>query len=166
MECISQYDMVIQHRPASKHVNANAVSHCQDTLEYCNCYEAGTTLEFLPCGGCPSCSCLHNQWAWFEDDVVPLAVHQSIADPEETDWEDILSSEFPITEEATTWLPQYSPVQLWDFQMDDPDVAPLIEWLESGEPPSIENLYLSSPAIKHWWLSQSQLELHQGVLYY
>ena len=91
---------------------------------------------------------------------------QSIADPEETDWEDILSSEFPITEEATTWLPQYSPVQLWNFQMDDPDVAPLIEWLESGEPPSIEKLYLSSPAIKHWWLSQSQLELHHGVLYY
>ena len=101
LEELSQYDMVIQHRPGSKHVNANALSRRPDTLEYCNCYEAGTTLESLPCGGCPSCSCLHNQWAWFEDDVddvVPLALRQSIVNPEETDLEDILSPEFPTTE--------------------------------------------------------------------
>ena len=77
LEELSQYDMVIQHRPGIKHGNADGLSHRPDPLPYYDCYEASATLESLPCGGCDFCSRLHHQWSRFEvdvDDVVPLAV--------------------------------------------------------------------------------------------
>ena len=69
----------------------------QRELKYCDCYEAGVTLESLPCGGCNFCTCLHHQWARFEDDVddvVPLAIHRISLEDEEPDWGDILSPDF------------------------------------------------------------------------
>ena len=74
LEELSQYDMVVQYRPGIKHRNADGLSHHPDPLPYCDCYEAGATLESLPCGGCDFCSRLHHQWSRFEvdvDDVVP-----------------------------------------------------------------------------------------------
>ena len=79
LEELSQYDMVIQHRKGVQHGNADPLSHHPDDLKYCDCYEAGVTLESLPCGGCSFCTCLHNQWARFEADVdyvVPLAIRR------------------------------------------------------------------------------------------
>ena len=79
LEELSQYDMVIQHRPQVKNGNADGLSCHPDPLLYCDCYEVGETLESLPCGGCDFCSHLYNQWACFEvdvDDVVPLAVQK------------------------------------------------------------------------------------------
>ena len=56
LEELSQYDMIVQHWLGIKHCNVDALSHHPDTLEYCDCYEAGTTVESLPCGGCPFCT--------------------------------------------------------------------------------------------------------------
>ena len=36
LEELSQYNMVIQHRPGKKHTNADDLSRIPDTLEHCN----------------------------------------------------------------------------------------------------------------------------------
>ena len=51
LEELSQYDMVIQHHKGVHHGNADPLSCHPEDLKYCDCYEAGVTLESLPCGG-------------------------------------------------------------------------------------------------------------------
>ena len=99
---LSQYDMIIQHRPGKQHGNADGLSRIPD--DYCNCYEAGINVSSLPCRGCKFCTNVHNQWAQFleeVDDVIPLAVRTASLDISP---EDILSSEFSIDEESTCYL--------------------------------------------------------------
>ncbi len=77
VEELSQYDMEILHRPGKNHQNCDALSRIPDMLAPCDCYNAGMSLESLPCGGCSYCTRAHNQWSRFcedVDDVVPLAV--------------------------------------------------------------------------------------------
>ena len=84
LEELSQYNMEILHRPGKKHLNADVLSRIPDSLQSCNCYEAGKDLSSLPCGGCPYCTRAHTQWDRFEsdvDDVVPLAVRQIVINP-------------------------------------------------------------------------------------
>ena len=165
---LSQYDMVIQHRPGVKHGNADGLSRRPEVMPYCDCYEAGATLESLPCGGCDFCSRLHNQWARFEadvDDVVPLAVRKvSLGD--ETDWDDIISVDYSDQPEGAIWLPSYTPEELRKLQLEDSDLSQLIDWLEADRTPLLADLYLCSPTVKKFWLSKSQLEFQKRVLYY
>ena len=77
LEELSQFDMVVQHQPGTKHGNADGLSRIPDEEEFCDCYRAGTDLESLPCEGCKFCSRAHHQWSRFQedvDDVVPIAV--------------------------------------------------------------------------------------------
>ena len=169
LEELSQFDMVIQHQKGVQHGNADFLSRRPEDIKYCDCYEAGVTLESLPCGRCKFCTRLHTQWARFEDDVddvVPLAIRHISLDDEDPDWGDILSPDFTPSEESTFWLPRYSPEELRKVQHEDPDLAKLIGWLESGTSPALEELYLCSPMVKKFWLNKSQLEFHEGVLRY
>ena len=161
--------MVIQHRPGKKHGNADGLSRIPDDTEFCNCYEAGVSPSSLPCGGCAFCTKVHSQWSRFEsdvDDIIPLSIRSaSLAEP--LNPSDILSPEFLGQEETdTNWLPQYSAEELRKAQLNDPDLAKILNWLESKETPPINELYLCSPTIKRFWLTRSQLKVQDGVLYY
>ena len=92
------------------------------------------------------------------DDIVPLAVRtesvlaESLGDilpPNspvvdvrsgsvltDTNMEDIISPDFPIPEVGSLWLPQYSPEELRGAQMNDPDLAKIIQWLEDKNSPT------------------------------
>ena len=61
--------MVIQHRPGSKHGNADALSRKPDHLNPCPSYLAGMRLEDLPCGGCHYCTRADQQWRHFTRDI-------------------------------------------------------------------------------------------------
>ena len=50
--------------------------------------------------------------------------------------------------------------------MQDPDLKTLIQWLEDDENPSTQDLYLSSPAVKKFWLSRNLLVFKDKVLRY
>ena len=155
--------MIIQHRPGKQHGNADGLSRIPD--DYCNCYEAGINVSSLPCGGCKFCTKVHNQWAQFleeVDDVIPLAVHTASLDMSP---EDILSSEFSIDEEST-WLPRYTSAELREAQQADPELKQMFSWLEDKVTPTVPDLYLSSPAVKRFWLARSQLKIVDGVLHY
>ena len=68
LEELSQYHMVIQHRPGRRHCNADALSRLPVLPGGC-----GTRLEVhpsdLPCGGCPKCKKAHESWSAFAEEV-------------------------------------------------------------------------------------------------
>ena len=59
-------------------------------------------------------------------------------------------------EQSTSWLPQYMSAQLQEKQ-EDPDLEKLITWLENDVTPTTQELYLSSPALKKFWLNKNLL---------
>lgn len=182
LEELQQYDMTIIHRPGKLHTNADALSRMPDDMEVCNCYHAGEKVEDLPCGGCPYCTRAHTQWARFSedvDDVVPLAVReltnvdlQQASTSDQVD--DLTSSSKPTSgedhdpdppPEPPNWAFQYSKEDLRSYQLKDPDVGLIIQWLE-GTPPEAPGVYLSSPDTKALWLAKRQLRMEDGILFY
>ena len=131
LEELFQYSITIQHRPGVKHTNADALSRIPEEHETWNYYEAGKEVSSLPCGGCPYCTKLHNQWGAFEsevDYVVSLAARQLgvSSDVNGTMTEDCSSSNY---------MQQYSSQELRESQMQDIVLRPVITWFE-GEPPT------------------------------
>ncbi|KAH3808448.1 hypothetical protein DPMN_136804 [Dreissena polymorpha] len=58
MEELSQYHMVVKHRPGAKHGNADGLSRVPDSLTFCPSHVAGVKPRDLPCGGLRVlCSC-------------------------------------------------------------------------------------------------------------
>ncbi|CAG2249837.1 unnamed protein product [Mytilus edulis] len=182
LEELAQFDMEIVHRPGKKHLNADGLSRIPDCLEDCDCYNAGADVENLPCKGCQYCQRAHTQWSRFlndVDDVIPLAKRQ--VSPLEVKIVRLQASSFnsadsidhdmtqPNTEEDTihiNWMQSYSPQQLRQLQLQDPDLFPLIEWIESQYDPSDAELRLQSPATRALRLLGSCLKVIDGVLYY
>ncbi len=186
LEELSQYDIEILHRSGKDHINCDALSRLPDTLAPCDCYQAGKSLQTLPCGGCAFCTRAHNQWGRFcedVDDVIPLAVRsvttrsspQSPDDnddnPDDVDMPtstDTSGPNVPLNDapSAANWLETFSPIELRDIQSQDPDIAPIVQWLHSDIEPSIRQLRLTSPATRAYWLCRSNLQFINGVLYY
>ena len=156
IEELSQYDMVILHRAGKKHVNADSLSRIPDGLERCDCYQAGASLETLPCGGCAYCTRAQRQWSRFEsdvDDVVPLAIRQ-------------ISINSGGDGSAVNWAHTYSVSDLRKAQEEDPEMGSVLSWLETGHHPTNDQLWLASPETKHLWLCRDRLLKRNGVWYY
>ena len=66
LEELSQYEMILRHRPGRKHANADALSRL--LLEPSH-YTREVKLEDLPCGGCDYCRKAQNQWKEFNEEV-------------------------------------------------------------------------------------------------
>ena len=154
LEELSQYDMEVIHRPGALHIDADSLSRIPDTVPYCHCYLAGQDISTLPCGGCSFCTRAQAQWSRFEDDVddiVPLALRAVNLDQ---------------AERESSWFAGYTPGQLRDYQFGDPTLTKLLIWAEGGPAPTEQELMLSAPATKHFWLNKGQLCLSEGVLHY
>jgi hypothetical protein len=50
--------------------------------------------------------------------------------------------------------------------MHDPDLKPVLLWLQDNYEPSMMELKLSSKATRYYWMCRSQLQLENGVLLY
>ena len=153
LEELSQYDMVIQHRPGVQHVNADALSRMPTKDQLCNCYEAGKEVQGLPCGGCAYCHKLHNQWERFQsevDYVVPLAVRQ-------------LNTTAACDDGLQ--LHGYSCEEIQVKQIEDPELQPIIAWMKDTGPSEGE-LLLQGRETKSLWRHRQQLCFIEGVLYY
>ena len=120
--------------------------------------------------------------------VVPLAIRSvSISGPVEkakvSDKEGSVSEDFSIsappdslTLDTSTvdevnairsnWLPNYPPEEVRDLQLEDPDISPVMRWLENEIVPLKDILFLSSPATKSLWLCRLRLSIIDGVMYY
>ena len=62
------------------------------------------------------------------------------------------------------WVPAYTPQELREFQLGDPNLSFILEWLEKD--PTQYELFLGSPALRYYWLHRDHLEMQNGVLYY
>ena len=120
MEELSQFDMSVVHRPCKYHINADALSHIPDSLEYCPNYCAGTMLSRLPCysqlSPCKFCMRAEATWTHFEDDVdyvVPLPVRKI----------EVKEFEEPTADIVQFGLPQYTEQELRRAQANDVDLG-------------------------------------------
>lgn len=74
---MSQYNIILQHRPGKNHGNTDALSRIPDDLNLYNDYQPEVELKQLPCGGSHFCKRAKQQWSTFENDidyVVPLTI--------------------------------------------------------------------------------------------
>ena len=62
------------------------------------------------------------------------------------------------------WVPAYTPRELREFQLGDPNLSFILEWLEKD--PTQYELFLGSSALRYNWLHRDHLEMQNGVLYY
>ena len=65
MEELSQYNMILKHRPGAKHGNADALSRIPGSREYCEAFKLGVKPSDLPCGGCDYCTRADRNWGSF-----------------------------------------------------------------------------------------------------
>ena len=66
LEELSQYEMVLRHRPGKKHANADALSRL--LLEPSH-YTREVKLQDLPCKGCEYCQKAQKQWKEFNEEI-------------------------------------------------------------------------------------------------
>ena len=83
------------------------------------------------------------------DDVQSISIRRGLADTEPCNYVDSLSSK-----------------EILEEQMHYPDLKPILLWLQDNFEPSMMELKLSSKATRYYWLSRSQLQLENGVLFY
>ena len=164
LEEFRQYDMVIQHYPGK---NMEMQMACPQSLMIQNSVTAmkqACPPYHTPVVVVPSAP-VHSKWSHFEsdvDDIIPLSIRSvNLAEP--LNASDILPPEFLGQEETDTdWLPQYPVEDLKKAQLNDPDLAKILNWLESKETSPINELYLCSPTVKRFWLTCSQLKVEMG----
>ena len=68
IEELSQYNMILQHRPGLKHVNADALSRSENGLP-CSDFRTDIAVTELPCHGCKFCRKAHADWYKFSQEV-------------------------------------------------------------------------------------------------
>ena len=64
------------------------------------------------------------------------------------------------------WLDEYTSEEIRNEQMKDPDLEPIISWLEESHDPKDNILFGHSPATKSLWLCRDRLKFKEGVLFY
>ena len=161
LEELSQFNFDIEHRPGKKHGNADGMSRLDvDEQENCGCYTAGDDPRNLPCSatGCTYCPKRREQWERFQtevDRVVPLALRRAGVLPTQ-------AADQPL---PGSCVDTRTKEDLARQQRDDPDLAPLFQWVHNGRPPK-EEVSLESPALRSYWLTWSQILGQDGLLYY
>ena len=56
MEELSQYNMILKHRPGARHGNADALNRIPGSREYCEAFKLVVKPSDLTCGGCDYCT--------------------------------------------------------------------------------------------------------------
>lgn len=167
-----QYNMEIVHRPGKKHTNADDMSRLRDVIPECDCYNAGARVEDLPCEGCRYCQRAHVQWGRFSedvDDVVPLANRSSLSAGPVLEVRAAMQVDEnfePGGLRACNWAVGNSPAEVRSLQEEDPDLCPIIKWLECNIELKQAELRLQSPVTRTLWLSRKKLQFIDRVLHY
>ena len=67
---------------------------------------------------------------------------------------------------ASNFMDVWSKDELRDRQLEDPDLKPVMRWLEDEVEPSENELQMQSVCTRHYWGMRAQLLLAEGVLLY
>ena len=152
LEELSQFDFEIQHRPGKLHMNADTLSRRPDHVSCCDNYEHDISPDELPCAedGCRYCRRAHDNWSSFcreVDDVTGMA------------------SSSARVGLLTSWFSDIAGEDLRQRQLDDPELSPVITWLEGSVDPEQQELKICGRATKFWWGNRERLVMKDGVLF-
>ncbi|CAC5415897.1 unnamed protein product [Mytilus coruscus] len=166
-----------------------------DDVPECDCYRAGLDPTTLPCHGCKYCLRAHEQWSRFGndvDDVIPLATKSviesirtvsviaendkdmstdqeppALAEDCHSDPSSNLDDTLPYADgdPCSNWAPEYPSEQLKIFQQEDPDLAPILKWMEEDVEPTQAELRLQSRATRSLWLCRPCFIMFNNVPY-
>ena len=62
------------------------------------------------------------------------------------------------------WTEVFSMEKLGELQREDPDIEPVIRWLQNGVSPTSAELSMCSPATKHYYIQRNVLKITENVL--
>ena len=93
------------------------------------------------------------------------AEESSMEEPEELTQRDS-EEDSPSQGIESNFMHQYSMAELRQHQLGDPNLSPVIGWIDSGQSPLGAELLLQSVCTKHYWHCRNQLKIIDGVLFY
>ncbi|CAG2226756.1 unnamed protein product [Mytilus edulis] len=173
LEELSQYNLIIQHRPGKKHSNADGLSRIPNHQDLCSHYSSEIPLNLLPCGGCKYCTRARSQWQIFEEDVdfvVPLTARSvSCTSPVGIIGLTIRSIRNVTSDNNISIMgmpTSYSNDDLRQLQNQDKHLSTIIAWLTLNYTPSKQELQMQSPGVRHLWQCKSQLRYQDSILSY
>ncbi|CAG2200311.1 unnamed protein product [Mytilus edulis] len=173
LEELSQYNLIIQHRPGKKHSNADGLSRIPNHQDLCSHYSSEIPLNLLPCGGCKYCTRARSQWQIFEEDVdfvVPLTARSvSCTSPVGIIGLTIRSIRNVTSDNNVSIMgmpTSYSNDDLRQLQNQDKHLSTIIAWLTLNYTPSKQELQMQSPGVRHLWQCKSQLRYQDSILSY
>ena len=187
LETLAQYNFDIEHRPGSKHHNADGVSRKDYLQTKCEHNEQESD-------GCSVCLDRKEEWKHFfedVDDVVDLGVPttpkivqrvsgnkafclraftrgqaKTQLQTDETVLQDeIKNSDSKEITEETMFLPSYSCTEIQRLQREDLDLGIIHTWMDEKKLPSRDEVAQCSPAVRKGWLNFENLVRRKGVLY-
>ena len=113
---LSQYNIIVIHRPGKEQVHADALSRIPDSVDYCANYTNNIDVNQLPCFPCKFCARAHEQWSRFFDDVdyvVLLSIRK-------------IKLSTDILYPKDNWGLKYSAEDLRKFQDNDQDLSVIL----------------------------------------
>jgi len=135
LEIIEEYDFSVEHRPGTKHGNADAISR-------------------RPCR-MKSCVCRHS----VTSDVTPTPSQE----PDAVLNCALTVSSFTVADDPN--VPSWSLSRIQEAQENDPDLACIVEMLkQSSDKPPWDSVALKSHDVRVLWGMWPRLRLHHGVL--
>ena len=152
IEALSPFNFTLEYKPGRLHTNADAMSRCPNPKS-CMCDEDAE----LKCGPCSKCTRRADLMCG------QLPGKKSAETPEAI-------TEQPKPERVgrcstRLWALPYSADELRKKQLDDPDIGPVLHWVEAGERPTSEEVQATSAATRHYWLHWNSLQIKNRQLY-
>ena len=166
LEELSQFDMVISHRPGREHVNADWLSR---PGVQCDCFQAGSKLSNLPCGGCKYCSRISKQWERFfddVDDVLPLSTIVPSVQLCNKVSKVGNSTAKNVSVHMPNWHTCFTSEEIHDLQHQNPDLELVLRWINDDYIPTEADVSLTSRESKFYWCNRTLLHYKGSVLYY
>ena len=168
VEILSQFNMVIEHKPGRHHQNADALSR-RPVDDPCLII---SDPKLLPCGGCKHCLKVHEKWALFEaqvNDVINLAdrAHSNASSPPKDSSEEIMPIR-TLSQDENSNLPNSlgdNWIEIASLQKEDPNLNFLYQFLLNGEQPSEQEVKFSHPAAQFYYNNKGMFSLVNEVIF-
>jgi hypothetical protein len=176
---LSEYDLVIEHRPGKMHGNADALSRmpirsCPRT----DCPDPGHTDKIISAeikewnvrNGFSKTEC--KKEAELETSFTAAACHRPPQSPRSHHFDPPVENN-PLLDHHvcashqqrhSNWLSTLSDTQVKDAQHEDTDLKKVIEWVKAEERPSFRDISLAGSQLKNLWAQFNCLKLSNGKL--
>ena len=153
---LSQYDMVINHRPGREYGNADYLSRPEQL-----CVRPLGKLNDLPCGGSTTCSRAEEKWSEFLEEVgcvIPLPTYKKGNTLRVMKINHLRQLVVP------NWCSEFNIREMVTLKKKDQDLSLVIAWLTTNKLVSRREVTISSPSSKHFWQIRAKLSIQNDMV--